>query len=81
MAEKLNMQRTALSLGILFVVLHGVGVLFMSALMRYWQWAHFVSMQYTPTGFSFGVWVGGIVVAFVAGAVVGGLFSLIYNKM
>ncbi|MBI2148530.1 hypothetical protein HYU23_02525 [Candidatus Woesearchaeota archaeon] len=81
MAEKLNMQKTALSLGILFAVVHGVGTLFMSTWMKYWQWAHFVSMQYTATGFSFGAWVGGIVLAFVLGLIVGGLFALIYNKL
>jgi len=43
--------------------------------------APFMTMQYTSTGFNFGAWVVGILVAFVFGAVIGSLFTLIYNKL
>ena len=81
MAEKLDMKKVSLSLGILFAIMHGIGSLAITTYMKYWQWAHFMTMQYTPTGFNVGVWIGGIVVAFVCGAVVGGLYTLIYNKL
>ncbi len=81
MAEKLNTKKLALTLGILSGLLHTLGVLFISQLMRYWTWVHFITFQYTTQPFSFGIFVVGIITAFLAGAVIGWLFALIYNKL
>lgn len=81
MAEKLDAKKLALSLGILSGLLHAIGVLLMSQLLRYWTWVHFVTVQYTVQPFNFGIFAAGIVIAFVIGTVVGWLFALIYNKL
>lgn len=79
--SELNTKKFALALGILSALLHTIGVLVVSPLMKYWTWVHFVEFQYTLSAFSFGTFVVGIVGAFLIGSVVGWLFAALYNKL
>ncbi len=80
MAE-VNTKKVALTLGILFALLHTIGVLLMSTFMKYWTWVHFVTFQYTTQAFNFVTLIVGIVGAFLGGLILGWLFALIYNKL
>lgn len=79
--EEVNTKKVALTLGILFAVLHTIGVLLMSPLIKYWTWVHFVSIQYAVQPFNFVTLIVGIVGAFLGGLILGWLFALIYNKL
>jgi hypothetical protein len=80
MADKLNAKKVALSLAIVSGLLHAIGVLLLQAgLVNYWQWAHFVNVQYSVGQFAIGTFIVGIVTAFVIGYIVGLIYASVYN--
>ena len=82
MADKSSPKRLAFSLGIIFGILHAIGVLLIFAgLLQYWSWAHFVSLQYTIASFSIIKFIVGTIAASVIGMMVGWLFAIVYNKL
>jgi len=82
-AHPLPPRTVALSLGLLFAVLHTVGVLLLvgtgGALKGWALGLHFLNIAYTVTAFDAVTFVIGIVAAGVAGAVIGWLFAAIWN--
>ncbi len=81
MAE-LNSKKVSLSLGILFAILHTAGVIaILNGIIGFAQRVHFISEQVTVLSFNIGDFITGIAGAFIAGYVVGWLYSLIYNKL
>lgn len=83
MVDKLNTRKTALSLGLLFALMHSIGTLLISftALPKAWTAMHFMNVNYTLLPFSMAAWLTGIVLAFAFGTVLGAVFSTIYNKI
>ncbi len=81
MAEKLSPKKLGLSLGIVFAAMHVLGVLAMTNLIQYWQWVHFLKVQYVVSAFSFGTFLLGALVAFVVGMILGYVVALLYNKL
>ena len=80
MTEELSVKKVALSTGLLFPVGYIIGVIaLLSGLMKYWLQLHFVSIEYTIQSFSLWSLLVGILVAFVFGAVAGGLLATLYN--
>lgn len=81
--DELNIRRVALSLGSLFAILHTAEVLLYtnSDFIKWLSDMHFISWQYTIQPFNMATYITGVIAAFVAGAVIGALFSIIYNKL
>lgn len=83
----LNVKRAALTLGILFGILHLVGVLLIvlsNGGILGWKLAmHHVQLGAPVSALPFNIvsLIIGTVVAFVGGAVVGALFAYIWNAM
>ncbi len=82
MAEKLNLKKVSLSVGITFAILHILGVIgILAGLLTWWQSLHFISIPFTVQAFSIGTLIIGIIKAFVCGAVVGLIFAVVYNNV
>lgn len=82
MKRKYGMNKVALTLAVLFAVLHTAGVLGIRVgLMRFLEWAHMFTFQYTLQPFSISALVVGIVSAGVVGYAVGLLFSVLHKKL
>lgn len=87
MAMEISEKRAAISLGLLFAVLHIVWVVLVTAtgggMMGWCQSIHFLTTgaAYTALPFDLLTFIVGIVGAFIVGAVVGWLFAFIWNKM
>ena len=82
MANILNTKKVSLTTGLVFAVMHTVGVIGIRiGLMKYWGWVHLVSFQYVLEKFNLGVFALGIVTAFLAGLIVGWLFTAVYNSL
>ncbi len=80
MAEKLNKRSVALSLGVLFSITHTINILLIQlGVVKYAERLHFISMPYTLQQFSFVTLIAGIVAAFIVGAVIGWIFTGLYN--
>lgn len=80
---RLNEKRVALSLGLLFALLHIIGVLLI-VFGDYIAWSssmHFMSFSYSVNPFDVVTLIIGAVLAFVAGAVIGWLFAAIWNAL
>jgi len=82
---KLDMRNAALSLGLLFAVLHLAGALLIiltnGAAIGYVQYIHFLRMQTQYSGFTPTILVEGMVTAFIIGAFIGALFAWIWNRV
>ncbi|MFA5412204.1 MAG: hypothetical protein WC350_02565 [Candidatus Micrarchaeia archaeon] len=86
MAMEISGKRAAISLGLLFAVLHIVWVVLVTAtgggIMGWWHSVHFVTgVTLTALPFDVLTFIVGIVGAFIMGAVVGWLFAFIWSKM
>ena len=83
--QQLDEKTAAISLGLLFAVLHFAGTLVLFAggqgLLDWFHAIHFISVQETLIAFDPMVLVIGTVAAFVGGAIVGGLFAAIWNRV
>lgn len=80
MAEKINPNNFALSLGILFALGHGIGVLLLQlGLMQYWSWVHFVDIPYIITQFDVIPFIAGLFTSFIVGVLAGLIFAGLYN--
>lgn len=78
--KKLSWKKLALSLGGIFALFHLIGTLLIQAgLTRQILNLHFLDVNYTLLPFGFWVWLLGIALAFVVGAVCGLVASLIWN--
>ncbi|MBI4144900.1 hypothetical protein HY493_01690 [Candidatus Woesearchaeota archaeon] len=80
----LNAKQTALSLGLTFALFHAlwsvaVAVGFAQQWLNWKMAYHFVIMSAGIAQFSLGTAVVGVVLAFVCGAIVGGVFAGIWN--
>ena len=79
---ELNAKRTALSLGILVAIFHTAGIIaIQSGLINFAQRVHFISEQITVLPFNITDFIIGVVLAFIAGYIVGWAYSAIYNKL
>lgn len=79
---KLCVDKVALTLAILFAVLHTAGVLGLRAgLMGFLEWAHMFTFQYTLQPFSLPAFVVGVLSAGVVGYAVGLLFSVLRKRL
>ncbi|MEW5955151.1 MAG: hypothetical protein AB1626_01270 [Candidatus Micrarchaeota archaeon] len=86
MAKKgLNVGRTALALSITFAALYLLWALVVAGTMGgalgYGMGLHMMVVPYAYAGFSFFMLFYGLVAAFVAGAVVGGVFAAVWNGL
>ncbi|MEW5996087.1 MAG: hypothetical protein AB1657_00635 [Candidatus Micrarchaeota archaeon] len=80
---EISEKRAAISLGLLFAVLHVIGIVLIAAtgggIVGWWHSVHFLSMAYTVAAFDIVTFIVGLVGAFVTGAVIGWLFAFIWN--
>jgi len=82
MVMELNSKRTALSLGILFAIMHTIGVIaILSGALDYIMKVHFLTKSYIILPFDLVTFVLGVATAFVMGWIVGWLFASIYNYL
>ena len=76
----LHVGRVAVSLGSLFATLHLAGIFLLQArVLDIWMMLHFIEMEYVVLALDWPLVLGGVVVAFLIGSIVGALFSVIYN--
>lgn len=85
MVQELNSNRAGLALGTLFAIFHFIwliliGINFGQTSANIWHSMHFISDMHTIEAFSFGTALIGLILAFVAGYVIGWLFAYLYNK-
>jgi len=82
---KISVKNAALSVGIFAAVLHFIGVILIvltnGQLLNWKLSLHFIFIDFTMLSFNWLTFVLGIILAFVIGYVVGGLFALIWNKV
>ena len=82
LTEKLNVRNAGLSLGILFAIMHILGIITMRlGGLKYWMWAHFVDFNYTIQNFNVLALIVGTAVAFAVGVFIGIIFTLLYNAL
>jgi len=84
MANTINPKQAALSLGLLSAILHTASVVLVAtgtylAAIQWFKGIHFVNAAPTVLPFNGGVAVMGIIGAFIAGAVIGWLFAVLWN--
>ncbi len=81
---KLSQKTAGLSLGSLFGFMHLAWVVVVAAgagqqLADWWSAKHFVATDYAVGGFSLGMGLLGVILAFVCGFVVGWVFAWLWN--
>jgi len=82
MVFELKTKQLALSLGILFAIMHTIEVLLiLSGSIDYIMGLHFITKSYIILPFDFGTFILGVVGAFVAGNLVGWIYASIYNAL
>ena len=75
-------MKLAKSLGLTFALVHAVGVILIQAgLLKYWEWAHMVTMQYAVQPFNVLTFIVGTAVAGAAGFIIGIIYEKIYQKV
>lgn len=80
--QKLDSKKIALTTGILFLLVHATGVVLLQfGMMNYWQWGHMMTFEHSVTTFSIIQFVVGSITVGIIGAILGLVFSLIYNKL
>jgi|SRR3989344_870393 len=80
MSECLCPKTTGLSLGILFAIIHGVAAIGISlGAMKYVEKLHFITIQHAVQPFSIWTFLTGLILAFMAGFIVGFIFTKLYN--
>lgn len=80
--KKLNWKKCSLSVGSVFALFHLIGtLLFQAGLAKQILNLHFLDMDLILLPFSVWVWLLGIALAFIVGAVTGLIFSSIWNWM
>jgi cell division protein FtsX len=78
-------EKVGLSLGLLFALVHFVGILLIqwdgSGFVNWLKALHFISadVPFTVLPFELGTAIVGIIAAFVTGAIIGALFAWIWN--
>jgi len=80
----LSMRKTVLSTGLVFAALYLLWALVMAGagMMGYWGGMPMMGFSsYAYPGFSFVMLVYGAVSSFIVGAIVGGLFALVWNGL
>ena len=81
----LKIKGVALSVGIFAALLHLIGTILIVAtngqLLNWKLSLHFLFIEFSVTAFSLLDLIIGIIVAFIAGYLVGALFAYIYNKV
>lgn len=80
---KLNLKQAAISLGILFGILHFVTVIFITQtngkIINWWMASHHMQITYTTPALSVLTLIFGTISAAVIGAILGVLFVVIWN--
>lgn len=83
--KKISVNKLGLSLGILFTLMHLTWVISVAVLgekaVTYLAGMHFITDGFVTLPVTLGASITGIVLAFVSGYVIGGVFTLIWNKL
>lgn len=83
MDGKLNENKLALSIGLVFGIGHIIFVLlnFAGVLPGLWVWSHMISLPYTLQAFNIAAFIIGPIIAFIVGYISGWVFAYIYNNI
>ena len=84
--HKLNIHRTGLAVGTFFGLVHAVwavvvGMGFAQSKLDFLYGMHFISVPVEILDFSWGGALGLVVMALVAGYIIGSVFSFVWNKV
>ena len=87
MTEKLNKNKTGLALGAFFAVVHAIWVLAVAifgagGMKSFIDWIlslHFITISYAITGFNFVNALLLVIVTFIGGYIMGGIFATVWN--
>lgn len=85
MAEKLNLKKAAITLGIVFAAWHLGWVLSIlvlgSPFLNWIMSLHFISMALPIAPFDLATIITGVIGAFLCGAITGAIFAYVWNML